>query len=424
MRTLKRRRQKSFFIEVRLLPGYAKYYAKDLTEDIARKFKVKGAIAVKGAGRWGAIPHIALYGESQTDDIGKIVSEVERIGQKYSPTPFRIKGFDYFDKEHKVIYLDVEPSPELEWLRWELAQSLSKISTHKPWDKERKFEFHLTIAFKDIDKKFNKIWDYVKSIEEPNINQYLLRITILGRNRRILYEYDLVLKRLLNRREALSKHLWRKTVNRLREMQGQPLERRLSLWQKLINWMQGLSGKKDIYLIGDMHFDHSNIIKYCQRPFQSVEEMNRTLVTKWNALVTPRDTVYFMGDWSFGRGSRPPKYWRSKLNGHIVSIRGSHDNRVKGIKFANHTILYYGRHDFLLIHDPDRKPEDWHGWIIHGHKHNNDMRDYPFINGERKTINVAVELIGYQPLNIDKLLSLDIGSIRRMETINSQPERW
>jgi calcineurin-like phosphoesterase family protein len=51
------------------------------------------------------------------------------------------------------------------------------------------------------------------------------------------------------------------------------------------------------------------------------------------------------------------------------------------------------------------------------------MRDYPFINGETKTINVGVELIGYKPINIDYLLSLDIDSIKRMDTINSKPIR-
>jgi len=52
------------------------------------------------------------------------------------------------------------------------------------------------------------------------------------------------------------------------------------------------------------------------------------------------------------------------------------------------------------------------------------MSKYPFINGERKTINVGVELTNYRPISLDFLLSLNIGSIKRMETINSKPERW
>ncbi len=177
----------AFLIEFRL-HGYAKEYCKDLILDVAKKFKVRGV--TKGR----AVPHITLYGPSETDDIRRVISQVETVGQRYTLVPFRIKGFDCFDKEGKVIYLDIIPSLELEQLRWELAQSLSLISTSQSWDAKRKYEFHSTVAFKDIDKKFEKIWSYVKAREEPNINQHLLRITVLRRNRTILCEYDLVLK--------------------------------------------------------------------------------------------------------------------------------------------------------------------------------------------------------------------------------------
>jgi len=203
----------AFFIEFRL-HGYAKEYSKNLILDVAKKFKVRGMTKNR------AVPHIALYGPSETDDIRRVISQVAAVGQKYTLVPFKIRGFDYFDKEGKVIYLDITPSLEFEQLRWELAQSLSKISTVQTWDTNRKYEFHSTVAFKDIDKKFRNIWDYVKSREEPNINQYLLRITILRRNGTILCEYDLVLKRLLNRREALSKYWWTQTINELRKVQG------------------------------------------------------------------------------------------------------------------------------------------------------------------------------------------------------------
>jgi hypothetical protein len=73
---------------------------------------------------------------------------------------------------------------------------------------------------------------------------------------------------------------------------------------------------------------------------------------------------------------------------------------------------------------PDKTPFEWQGWVIHGHKHNNQMQYYPFINGERKTINVSVELIGYKPISMDRLMSLELDSIRSMPMIESQPERW
>jgi 2'-5' RNA ligase len=210
-----RKRLTAFLIEFRP-HGYAKEYSRDLILGVAKKFKVKGVTKNR------AVPHITLYGPSETDDIRRVISQVAAVGRRYTLVPFKIKGFDYFDKEGKVIYLDITPSPELEQLRWELAQSLCKISTSQTWDTKRKYEFHSTVAFKDIDKKFAKIWDHVKSREEPNINQYLLRITILRRNRTILCEYDLVLRKLLNRRESLSRYWWDQTINEFRKVQSFP----------------------------------------------------------------------------------------------------------------------------------------------------------------------------------------------------------
>jgi 2'-5' RNA ligase len=198
-----------FFVEFRL-HGYAKDYAKQLIWSVAKKFRVKGVIGKR------VVPHIGLYGEGKTDDIRKVVSAVERVGRKYTLVPFRIKGFGFFDKPHKVIYLDISPSKELEKLRWELSQELRKVSSCQSHDRHRKFKFHGTIAFKDIDNKFNRIWSYIKNKEEPDINQYLLRITVIGAPRRIICEYDLVLKKLLNREQALSRYWWRKTINRLK----------------------------------------------------------------------------------------------------------------------------------------------------------------------------------------------------------------
>jgi hypothetical protein len=163
-----------------------------------------------------------LYGPGKTDDIGKVVTVVRRVGRKYTVVPFKIKGFGYFDKPHKVIYLDISPSKELEALRWELSQKLRNVSSCQSQDRHSstKFRFHGTIASKDIDKKFGQMWSYIKNKEHRDINQHLLRITIIGSHGRIVCEYDLILKRLLNRKEALGKRLYQKTIDRLRELQG------------------------------------------------------------------------------------------------------------------------------------------------------------------------------------------------------------
>ena len=197
-----------YLIEFRF-HGYAKKYAKSLIHEVARKFRVRGVTQNR------AVPHITLFGPFTTRHEKKMVSEVVNVGRKFSLVPFVVKGFNYFDKEHKVIYIDINPSTELEALRWEIAKRLLKIAENKSdYDAKRKFDFHATVAFKDIDRKFSRIWEYIKRKEEPNINQHLVRITIL-KGERILYEYDLVLKILLNRSQALSQYWWKKTIKKL-----------------------------------------------------------------------------------------------------------------------------------------------------------------------------------------------------------------
>ncbi|MEA2074454.1 MAG: 2'-5' RNA ligase family protein [Euryarchaeota archaeon] len=198
-----------YLIEFRF-HGYAQKYLKRRIFEVARRFHVKGVT------RKRPVPHISLAGPFETRDIKRVVRDVESVAKNYNLVNFKLKGFGYFDNPNgKVIYADIEPSKELEELRWELATRLMKYVELKEGDKNKKFAFHATIAFKDIDRKFSDIWRYLKSKEGPYINQYLLRITIL-RNGKILYEYDLMLKRLLNRREALSKRIWEKTILRFK----------------------------------------------------------------------------------------------------------------------------------------------------------------------------------------------------------------
>ena len=51
----------------------------------------------------------------------------------------------------------------------------------------------------------------------------------------------------------------------------------------------------NIWFIADPHFDHKNIIKYCERPFNTVEEMNQTLIERWNSVVKKDDKVFCIG---------------------------------------------------------------------------------------------------------------------------------
>jgi len=158
-----------------------------------------------------------------------------------------------------------------------------------------------------------------------------------------------------------------------------------------------------IFLISDTHLNHKNIIKYCNRPFTSVEEMNDVIVKNWNSVVKEDDTVHFLGDLCFPRGYKTAEWWLSQLNGKInATIKGNHDK--KGI---DSYFLEYKGYTFKLVHFPQNRG-DWDGVLLHGHIHNNNVKEYPFINYENKTVNVSVEMIDYTPISIEDLISKNL----------------
>jgi hypothetical protein len=50
--------------------------------------------------------------------------------------------------------------------------------------------------------------------------------------------------------------------------------------------------------------------------------------------------------------------------------------------------------------------ESFSGWVVHGHHHNNNLADYPFINFEDRRINVSAEVIRYQPVSLSYLCDI------------------
>ena len=68
------------------------------------------------------------------------------------------------------------------------------------------------------------------------------------------------------------------------------------------------------YFTSDLHLGHRNIIRLCNRPFATIEEMDETLIRNWNAKVTNGDTVYILGDLLF-RNEKPAEEYLKQLKG-------------------------------------------------------------------------------------------------------------
>lgn len=90
-----------------------------------------------------------------------------------------------------------------------------------------------------------------------------------------------------------------------------------------------------IYFTADMHLGHDAIRRHCNRPFETVEEMDEQLISNWNSKVTSQDIVYHVGDFAWKNAD----YYLHRLNGNIVFILGNHDKAILAGKMSRRQIV-------------------------------------------------------------------------------------
>lgn len=142
-----------------------------------------------------------------------------------------------------------------------------------------------------------------------------------------------------------------------------------------------------IFFTSDTHFWHKNIIEHCDRPWDTVEEMNEGLIERWNEVVGPHDTVYHLGDFSFGNLDKTTEVF-TRLNGNKLLVKGNHDGKAVCQQGWGWVKDYYKIKPKTIFEDFDGNPrevgrqialchfphESWenmhHGaWHLHGHCH-------------------------------------------------------
>ncbi|WP_298751870.1 metallophosphoesterase family protein [uncultured Arcobacter sp.] len=126
-----------------------------------------------------------------------------------------------------------------------------------------------------------------------------------------------------------------------------------------------------VFFTSDTHFDHKRMAEW--RRFDSVEEMNETIIENWNKVVRGCDTVYHLGDF----------FWKenidiaNRLNGNVNWVKGNHDyrsmfkvGRFNKITDSIHTIKIEEQ-PIVLCHYPlkqwNRQP--YNVYHLHGHAH-------------------------------------------------------
>ena len=164
----------------------------------------------------------------------------------------------------------------------------------------------------------------------------------------------------------------------------------------------------DVWFTSDQHYGHTNIIRFCDRPFATIEEMDEALVARYNALVKPDDTVYHLGDFSFAKD--PAGVFR-RLRGRKFLILGNHDwgKRERALRqlgwgwVKDAHFLKLGRQPaerIWLSHYAHRVwPKSHHGSChLHGHSHG-DLPEWG------RSTDVGVDAWDYAPVHLDTILA-------------------
>lgn len=178
-----------------------------------------------------------------------------------------------------------------------------------------------------------------------------------------------------------------------------------------------------IYFTSDTHFGHANIIKYCKRPFSSVEEMDNTLIANWNSVVQPDDEVYHLGDFTFYKDAQKIHNILKRLQGSKFFIWGNHDKQFdKYPALLEHFVWdmdYYelktpGNPPVVLLHYPILVWNGAHHGAIHLHGHDHGGVDYLDRVTTRMDVGVDAEGNNYLPVSLDEV-------VRRMKTRKYEP---
>lgn len=157
---------------------------------------------------------------------------------------------------------------------------------------------------------------------------------------------------------------------------------------------------RNTWFISDTHFGHRNIITYCRPQFQSLDEMEETIIENWNKTVRHDDLVYHLGD--FAWKSADAERVRPKLNGSIRLVVGNHDDIVGYSKAGLFQRVDMWRQfrdlNFTASHVPLRFDQLRHSTFnLHGHVHGNCEGLEPFHR------DMSVESIGFTPVHIDEI---------------------
>ena len=175
-----------------------------------------------------------------------------------------------------------------------------------------------------------------------------------------------------------------------------------------------------VFFTSDLHFGHKNVIRFDNRPFASVDEMDKELVRRWNRKVAKDDVVYVLGDVSWYNLERTKAIVKS-LNGRKFLVRGNHDRITADNPCGFEGVTSYkelhlpGNVHVVLSHYPMPIFNRHHygSYMLYGHVHNSHewnmveswKADMQRLDIPCNMYNVGTMIWGYEPVTINEILS-------------------
>lgn len=159
-----------------------------------------------------------------------------------------------------------------------------------------------------------------------------------------------------------------------------------------------------IWFIGDTHFGHKNIITYCNRPFESVDQMTEVLIHNWNNVVAKEDRVIMNGDFALC-GKEAIINIGNTLNGRKTLIIGNHDGASlktyydAGFEMVSKDPILVNEF-FIVSHTPQYVQENGVYANIFAHVHTNPM----YKDVSSRSFCTSVERINYTPIEFEEII--------------------
>lgn len=166
------------------------------------------------------------------------------------------------------------------------------------------------------------------------------------------------------------------------------------------------------FFSSDTHAFHTNIIKYCERPFENSWEMTKHMADEINAVVMPNDIYYHLGDWSFGGPQQAIRFREMIDCKKVILIYGNHDSRNRRKEEFNklfektadllHVKIQRSKTELFLCHYAMLSWNKSHWGIGHlyGHSHGNLPHPNPM------AFDVGVDCWDFKPLSIDQVVKV------------------